>query len=125
MHVSGKGKGPRRGPKTRHQMVMAFPAWGAKNGTDVYLSSRWGRDWQIYDHFVTCKNIEVWWQSAPWDWIFIQEVPFSKTKDDFDWDNAKRPPASKELHKKRWEQKKQYHADGGTLVERRSRKKPQ
>ena len=59
MRVSGKGAGPRHGPKTRHQKVMAFPAWGGKNGTDVYLSSRWDNDWQIYDHFHSAKSIDV------------------------------------------------------------------
>ena len=90
--------------------MLAFPAWGGKNGTDAYFSSRWDNDWQIYDHFHSAKSIDTWWQTAPWDWVFVQEAPFKLRTDDFVWDNAKSLPTSQELRKKRYRQRQQFRA---------------
>ena len=113
MAKSGKGGGPRHGPKTtaRHQKVMAFPAWGGKSGTDVYFSSRWDNACQIYDHFHSNKSIESWWRTHPADWVFVQEIPFSVRQDDFVWYNAKSLPTPSELKKKRWGQRQQFLRD--------------
>ena len=110
MRSSGKGSGPRHGPKTRHQKVLAFPAWGGKTGCDVYFSSRWDNECQIYDHFHTGKSIVTWWQTEPWEWVFVQELPFDLSTEDFVWTNAKSLPSS-ELRKKRHWQKQKHLAN--------------
>ena len=104
---SGKGAGP-RATGMRHQAVLAFPAWGGKKGTDVYFSSRWDNSWQIYDHFHTPKSVDEWWTTAPWQYVFIQEVPYDLRRQEFVWDGAKNLPPSKKLAKKRRQQWKRF-----------------
>ena len=101
MATSGKGGGARH-TRTRHQAVLAFPAWRRKTGgTDVYFSFRWDNDEQIDDHFFTPKNVDCWWATAEWEWIFVQEVPFDLTRQEFIWSpNAKAPPSGKTLKNK-------------------------
>ena len=110
MGKSAKGRGPRLGrSRQRHHQVLAFPAWGGKKGCDVYFSSRWDNDWQIFDHFHSPKSLEVWWQTAPWEWVYVSEVPYDMDKKDFVWDDAK-SPTQKELRKTRYWHKKKFHA---------------
>ena len=90
MARSGKGGGARLHAQ-RFQAVLAFPAWGNKTGTDVYFSSRWDNDSQIYDHFHTPKTIQEWWSSRPWEYVFIQELPYDLARAEFVWDNAVAP----------------------------------
>ena len=77
MATSGKGEGTRH-VRTRHQAVLAFPAWGSKTRSDVYFSSRWDSTYQIY-----AKNIDRWWSTAPWEWVYIQEVPYDVGRQEF------------------------------------------
>ena len=90
MAKSGKGGGPSDGVHQRHQKVFVYPAW-CKNGCDVYFSSRWDSDYQIFDHYHTQRPIKTWWATAPWDWVYIQEVGFDLRKEDFDWSDTKNP----------------------------------
>ena len=64
-----------------------------------------------------CKNLEEWWLTAPWEWVFVQEVPFDMTLREFDWDGAK-SPTQKELHTKRYWNKKKFHADAAIVRQR-------
>ena len=107
MNRSGKGAGPRN-HRMRHQAVLVFPAWGVKTGTDVYFSSRWDNSWQIYDHFHTPKNIDVWWKTPPWQWVFVQEVPLDVRTQELDWADAKNLPSPNKMRKKRNKQYKRY-----------------
>ena len=84
LYQSGKGGGPGHGEGKRHQKVLAFPAW-RKTGCDVYFSSRWDRTCQIYDHYHTCRSLGTWWLTVPWDWVFIQELPYDLRTHKFDW----------------------------------------
>ena len=86
-HKSGKGeaRGPGRGASgMRNNQVMLWPSWG-KKGTDVYCSSRWTEDCQIYDLYWTPLPMDSWWLSAPYDWVFMQELPYDKNAGDFVW----------------------------------------
>ena len=91
------------------QKVLVWPSWGRKKGTDVYCSSRWDEDYQIYDLYWTPKNITQWWDSKSYDWVFIQELPYDLRMDDFIWSQALNPTA-KMLKKKHWFQKMKYEA---------------
>ena len=107
MAKSGKGKGARQ-HGTRHQTAVAFPAWGKRSGSDVYFSSRWDNGEQIYDHFHTPKNVTFWWETAPWGWVFIQEVVYDLRSQEFKWDGGKTLPSSKTLRKKRRRQERRH-----------------
>ena len=102
MLKSGKGGGGRH-HRQRHQKVIAFPAWH-KKGCDVYFSSRWDNKCQIYDHFYTTKNMDTWWQTLPWEWVFIQEIPYNEETGEFVWVGTK-SLTPKELKNKRWWQR--------------------
>ena len=112
MAKSGKGAGARLHAQ-RHQAVLAFPAWGDKKGTDVYFSSRWDNNEQIYDHFHTPKKISEWWKSRPWEYVFIQEVPYDVRRQEFIWGttHAVDTPPSKKLAQKRRRQKKRHEQE--------------
>ena len=107
MLKSGKGGGGRH-HRQRHQKVIAFPAWHKTKGCDVYFSSRWDNKWQIYDHFYTTKNMDTWWQTLPWEWVFIQEIPYNEETGEFVWVGTK-SLTPKELKNKRWWQRVRYH----------------
>ena len=100
---SGKGSGPGTGRGQRNQKVLVWPAW-RKKGTDVYCSSRWDDDYQIYDLWWTPKSIGEWWETKTYEWVFVQELPFDKRRDDFVWAAANNPSA-KILKKQAWWQK--------------------
>ena len=114
MSKSGKGGGPRLHDQ-RHQSVLAFPAWGGKNGTDVYFSSRWDNQWQIFDHFHSPKKMPVWWQTKTWEYVFIQEVPFDLRSQEFVWDDAVDCPPPKTLAKIRRRQRNKFF-EGASYV---------
>ena len=87
---SGKGAGPRHGEGQRHQLTLAYPAWGGKKGTDVYFSSRWDNWYQIFDWYWTPKNMAAYsWQTRPWEWVFVQELPYDEWAKDFVWSKVK------------------------------------
>lgn len=121
---SGKGHGA-RDHKMRHQKAFAYPAWvegksGRGNkigpdkrtniGVDVYFSSRWDNNEQIYDHFHSPKTVSDWWETKSWEYVFIQEVAYSLILDDFDWSAAKSLPSNNKLRQIRqsqyWEYRK-------------------
>ena len=123
---SGKGDGA-RDSKMRHQDILVFPAWisgpnsrsdrnktGADKriniGIDVYCSSRWNSTGQVYDHYHSPKTVSNWWETAPWEWVFIQEVTFSFSKKDFDWSNCKSLPSNAALNETRHKQWLAYKA---------------
>ena len=101
---SGKGGGARAHGQ-RYQLVMAFPSWDRANGSDVYFSSRWDATHQMYDHYYTSKNIGLWWTTKPWEWLFIQELPYNLTTEDFEWAQAKPFPTGKWLKNQKYRQK--------------------
>ena len=81
---SGKGGGARSGAGQRHQIVWVYPTWiSAKNGekadgSDVFFSSRWDGEWQIFDHYYTPKTVGEWRTTKTYEWVFIREVPYHK-----------------------------------------------
>ena len=108
---SGKGEsrdgGPGRGESgMRNNKIMLWPAY-VKSGTDVNCSSRWDEEYQIYDLYWTPKSIHQWWESKSYDWVFIQELPWDKRREDFVWDAAI-DVFMKELRKQRFIQKMQF-----------------
>ena len=108
-HKSGKGEaaGPGRGASgMRNNQVMLWPSWH-KSGTDVYCSSRWTEDCQIYDLYWTPRPMDSWWLSAPYDWVFMQELPYDKIAEDFVWSELE-PVTTKTLRKTRYFQKQQF-----------------
>ena len=106
---SGKGEaaGPGRGESgMRNNKIMLWPSWG-KSGTDCYCSSRWDERYQIYDLYWTPRPINAWWLSKPYDWVFIQELPWDKNYEDFVW--AELINVTKdELKQQRFRQKMQF-----------------
>ena len=89
MAKSGKGGGPRaREGSQRHQRVWAYPSW-IKTGTDVHFSSRWDEGFQIYDLFWTPKTVDLWWQTKTWEYVFVQEIPWSESTGGFVFEEAK------------------------------------
>ena len=111
MPTSGKGSGPGSGGGQRHQKVIAFPAWH-KTGVDVYFSSRWEfsksrGDTQIYDLYHTNKNMATWWQTLPWEWVWLMEIPYNMDTEDFDWAGAK-SHTWREIEARRVQQKKEF-----------------
>ena len=107
MLKSGKGGGPRHHGQ-RHQKAIAFPVWQPKTGCEVYFSSRWDNNCQIFDHFHTTKTIDTWWMTLPWEWVYIQEIPYDEETGEFDWVRTK-SLTSKELTNKHWWQRVRYH----------------
>ena len=83
--------------------AFLWPAW-RKSGTDVYLSSWWDSEWQIYDHYWTPKNIGSWWESKKYDWVFVQEIPYDLRSEEFVWDRSL-DPSAKTLRTQHWRQK--------------------
>ena len=57
----------------RNNQVMLWPSWH-KSGTDVYCSTRWDSEFQIYDLYWTPRPMHGWWLSKTYDWVFIQEL---------------------------------------------------
>ena len=111
MPTSGKGNGPGRGGGQRHQKVIAFPAW-KKTGSDVYFSSRWEfskthGDTQMYDLYHTNKNMHGWWQTLPWEWVWLMEIPYDINAGEFDWTDVK-SHTWWEIEKRREQQKKEF-----------------
>ena len=112
MPTSGKGSGPGSGGGQRHQKVIAFPAW-RKTGVDVYFSSRWEfsksrGDTQIYDLFHTNKNMATWWQTLPWQWVWLTEIPYNMDTEDFDWAGVKSHTWWEIEARRRVQQKKEF-----------------
>ena len=103
----------------RHQNVLAFPAWGNKKGTDVYFSSRWDNQWQIFDHFHSPKKMPEWWQTKTWEYVFIQEIPFNLRNQEFVWDDAVDCPPPKTLAKIRRRQRNKFYQEISSLRELR------
>ena len=106
---SGKGAGPGVGEGQRNQTIMIWPSWG-KRGTDVYCSSRWDDNYQIYDLYWTPKSIGRWWESKTYDWVFVQELPYDLRRQEFIWSESVNPTAKK-LKSQHWAQKMRHMRD--------------
>jgi len=79
---------------------MPFKPGAVRKERTSFFSSRWDKSWQIFDHYWTPKNIEKWWLSETWEFVFIGEVPFDIAENMFVWEHAAKTMSMKQLRSK-------------------------
>ena len=72
------------------------------------LLQQWDEKFQTYELYWTPRPIHERWLSKSYAWVFIQELPWDKNKEDFVWTELGTHATKRELKYQRFVQKMQF-----------------